>query len=693
MKIVDGCPGDIEVRRAGLALVVGVAQNDDRDCDKSTNGETVRSQSTSASITGSSSGSSSADAAAVINRLGLVGAVAFVAAWLREATAPAWAWAGVGYRDSSGGDIGGGGGEERRARDLLLSCQAAFFLSQHSSINKGRLISMGGAEALTRAIALSGCTRNDDTREEDNDDAAIAAGQEEMREKEEGHHQHHHQLTLIRAETQVWAAKAVAELAGGHENEDRCAALVRAGALRALFAAMNRRPTARPLHRAGCLTLGSVAACFSTKDVQILGRSGGAQAVVFALDACSGDKSVAWAGLLAVAKLSVSSDNRRLLGEVGACSLISKALLEFSDDNAIAEEGCRAVAGLAALSGFNRTALGRAGAAEATTAALWKHPAKATTQRWGLSAAASLIADTDPSGNTARITDAGVLNLAEQALTRFPQNPSVQVEGLRTLAKVASSGDGGGVDAVWAAGVVTPTVRALGLYLNDGDVQHWGMATVRALSGSEEQCNQWREAGAPEAVARALRAFGEGGTGRHVRHGDEEPGKGRPSSDARSCTTQESLCIQLQACAAALNLAAFSSDGRRRLVREGAGEALAAMMRGNPTNPTAQRAALASLAALSASGAENRKRLRRYCTSCENRNAPPPSIRVQERGLRGEGGARCRRSLHGLRVPVFFPEESRRQMNFSIGGTHRIQMLLFPHFRPPRQRSFGISSE
>ena len=93
MKIVDGCPGDVEVRRAGLALVVGVAGNGDVDRDERIDEETVGSQRTS--ITGSSS--STADAAAVINRLGLVGAVAFVAAWLREATAPAWAWASGGY--------------------------------------------------------------------------------------------------------------------------------------------------------------------------------------------------------------------------------------------------------------------------------------------------------------------------------------------------------------------------------------------------------------------------------------------------------------------------------------------------------------------------------------------------------------------------------------------------------------------
>lgn len=605
MKIVDGCPGDIAVRRAGLALVVSVAESGDQDRDKrSTNGEAAEVGSQSTSITGSSA---SADTAAVINRLGLVGAVAFVETWLREATAPAWAWDSGGYGGDSGGASGGDrGGEEERARDLLVSCQAAFLLSRHSSINTCRLVSMGAAEALSRAIALSGRSTSNHTKDDDDGAAAFSTGQgQELRKDQD-------QLTCTREETQVWAAKAVAELAGGHENENRCATLVRAGALRALFSAMNRRPTARPLHRAGCLTLGSVAACFNTKDLQTIGRNGGAQAVVFALGACSGDKSVAWAGLLAVAKLSASSGNRRLLGEVGACSLISKVLLEFSEDEAIAEEGCRAVAGLAALSGFNRTAFGRAGAAEATTAALQKHPAKATAQRWGLSAAASLIADTDPSGNTARITDAGILNLAEHAITRFPQNPSVQVEGLRTLAKVASSGGEESVDAVWDAGVVLPTVRALGLYLNDGDVQHWGMATVRALSGSEEQCDKWRAAGAPEAIARALRAFCEGGSGRHVRHHDDEQGKGRPSDAARICTAHESLCVQLQACAAALNLAAFSSDGRRRLVREGAGEALATMMKSNPTNPAAQRAALATLAALSSSGADNRKRLRRY---------------------------------------------------------------------------------
>lgn len=175
------------------------------------------------------------------------------------------------------------------------------------------------------------------------------------------------------------------------------------------------------------MALGRVAACLKSGELQALGRNGGAQAVTGAFKACPGDKDVALAGLLAVAKLSVSSENRRLLGEAGACPLISKELLEFSDDEAVAEEGCRAVTRLAALSGFNRTALGQAGAAEAIVAALVNHPSKPMVQRWGLGAGASLVAETDPSNNTDRLIRAGLLPLVVRALGKFRHNPTVQV--------------------------------------------------------------------------------------------------------------------------------------------------------------------------------------------------------------------------------------------------------------------------
>lgn len=161
---------------------------------------------------------------------------------------------------------------------------------------------------------------------------------------------------------------------------------------------------------------------------------------------------------------------------------------------------------------------------------------------------------------------------------------------------------------MWAAGAVLPTVRALGLYLSDADVQHWGVATIRALTGCDRKCEIWRGAGACEAVVRTLIAFGKGEKGRHARH--DEAGLGR-TSETRRCTNEESLCLQFQACAAAFNLAVSSPDARRRIVREGAGEALAGMMRNNALDPAAQRGGLATLAALSASVAENRKRLHR----------------------------------------------------------------------------------
>ena len=604
MKMVDAYPGDIEVRRAALTLLVGIAEHGDGISGTSEDeGEGTEDR------TKAPRASPIASAGALVNRLGFVGAVAFAAEWLREASAPVWAWDGTGYGYGDGGSTRQD--ELDRARDLLLSCKVSFLLTHHSSVNRDRLVSMGAIEALTRAVVLSG-------RRIGGEDAAC-----DPVSFEDGLKQSSGQQPLInsvRAKTQVWAAQALAELAGGHLNENRCAAVVRCGALRALFAAMNKRRSARQLQRAGCIALGHVAGCLKSKDLQMLGRNGGARAVTGAFKACPGDKDVALAGLLAVAKLSISSENRRLLGEAGACPLVSKELLEFSDDEVVAEEGCRAITRLAALSGFNRTALGLAGAAEATAAALVSHPSRSIIQRWGLSAAAALVAETDPSGNTGRLTRAGILDLAIQALAKFRHNPTVQAEGLKTFAKVVSSGKES-ADAVWATGVVLPTVRALGLYLNDANIQHWGVSTMRLLTGSDDRCEAWRGAGAPEAVVRTLVAFGRDGTGRHARH--DEEGLGR-TSETRRCTADESLCIQFQACAAALNLAVSSPDSRRRIVAEGAGEALAGMMTDNSSDSTAQQGALATLAALSSSGVENRKRLHKYDQSlgCSSPQSP-----------------------------------------------------------------------
>ncbi|CAM9864563.1 unnamed protein product, partial [Ectocarpus sp. 8 AP-2014] len=576
MKIVDAYPDDIEVRRAGLALLVGVSEHGEGTTEASDD-ETEENDDQDNQIT----------TGALASRLGFVGAVDFAGVWLRQVTAPTWAWV--------AGHGGGGGGEDELARawDMLMSCKAAFLLTRHSSTNRNRLTSMGAMEALSRAVALSGRKNN------------LKVGLTPPVGLQQD------STLSIQAETQLWAAQALTELSGGHDNENRCSALMRCGALRALLAAMNKSNSASQLQRAGCMALGNVASCLKPKDLQALGRSGGAQAVTGAFVACPGDKDVALAGLLAVAKLSMSSENRRLLGQAGVCPMISKELLDFSHDEAVAEEGCRAVTRLAALSGFNRTALGHARAAEATATALLKHPSKPKVQRWGLSAAAALVAETDPSGNTDRITSAGILGLAVKALMKFRHNPTVQAEGLKTFAKVATSGEDGN-DAVWAAGVVLTVVRALGLYLNDANVQHWGVATMRALTGSDDRCDVWRGAGAPEAVVRTLAAFGRDGTGRHARH--DEEGLGR-ASEARPCTAEESLCVQFQACATAFNLAMSSPDARRRIVREGAGEALAGMMKSNSSNQAALRGALATLAALSASGAENRKRLHRQARS------------------------------------------------------------------------------
>lgn len=604
MKTVDAFPQDNVVRKAGLAAIVGIAEHGG-GVPNSVSSDEARRYDDSQSVVPDPSDARielcSVESAAVAHRFGSLGAMAFVAAWLRTVTAPAWVSEGVGY--GPGSNVS----QKEKISVLLMACKAATLLCRKSTLNQDKLANMGGCAAFTRAVAISGrSTSGVDNDHAENPIPAVKGKTPELQTETRAEHGKD-SIDCMQMETQVWAARGIAELAGGHAPHSRCIELVKAGALRALFAAMYKRPSDSQLQKAGCLALGSVAlACRQPEYVASLGRKGGARAVILALSACAGDLEVARAGLLAVAKLAVSGENRRLLGEVGACRLISRVLEEFAVKSIIAEEGCRAVAAMAALSGFNRTALGHGGAAEAVADALRYHPSNPQLQRWGLTATAALVEDADPSGNTDKIADAKVLALVSRALNRFPHNPPVQAQGLRAFAKVATAGPKG-VAAAWEASALIPTIRALGLYLNDGDVQHWGMATMRAMIGRGEECLAWAQAGAAEAVVRTLRAFGEDGSGRRVQH--DEDGSG--DSELRVCTPEESHAIQFQACACAL-LLAESSDGRRRLVQEGAGEALAGMMKRNPGDAATQRAALATLAAMSASGADNRRRLHRY---------------------------------------------------------------------------------
>ncbi|CAM9698027.1 unnamed protein product [Scytosiphon promiscuus] len=86
MKTVDAYP-DVEARRAGLALLVGIAEYGDAT---STSSEDERE-----STNDDDKPITAAGAGRVSERLGFVGGVAFAAAWLRETTAPAWAWRGT----------------------------------------------------------------------------------------------------------------------------------------------------------------------------------------------------------------------------------------------------------------------------------------------------------------------------------------------------------------------------------------------------------------------------------------------------------------------------------------------------------------------------------------------------------------------------------------------------------------------
>lgn len=581
--MVEAAPYDVEMRRASLALVVGIAE---QTCQVPRNYHDENKNDGKPS-TGESA--SAGDTSIVADSLGTAGAATFVATSLREATAPLWTRWGVTFGDANSAEL-------KRAADLLMASKGIALLCRHNSSNRDRLASLGACEALSRAVAIAGrYHRPGPATETASDNVSLTA---------------ENRITFMNTETKTWTGRAVEELAKGEANEDRCSALLRAGTLRAIFAAMSRDPTNRMLQKSGCTALACVAdASKKNSDLVDLARNGGVQAVTLALEACSNDLQVARAGSLAVGKLATNADLRHLLGKRGLCQMMPRVLSSFAEDPEIAEEACRAVAGLATLSGFNRTTLGNHGAVEATAMALRKHPASFGIQKWAVTSTAWLVAGKDPSRNTSRILATDALQLVVRALARFSHDPTMQAEGLRVFAKVGSAGEEG-ISAAWKVQALAPIAGALALHKNDACVQHWGMATMRAMTGSQEECKKWAKVGAPETAVCALREFGRGGSGRHYRH--DEAGVSR-CSEGRSCTPKESLCVQFQACACVLNLA-VTTDGRRRLVLEGAGQALALMIRTNPRDATAQRGALAALATLSATGEDNRARLRRHKT-------------------------------------------------------------------------------
>ncbi|CAM9687788.1 unnamed protein product [Discosporangium mesarthrocarpum] len=584
-RIVEAFPGDLGVREGGLSLLTALAEH--------SGGEPGTGNSNAPPI----------GVAVVANRLGRAGGVELVATSLMDTSAPGWYWKAR------------AGGIAEPANHLLLACKAAALLCGHCEANRDSLMALGACEALARIVALS-----------NSEEEAAGEGPGKGMGTQGGVRG---QLYSGQERYQVWGVRALAGLASGEppNNSHRCMGLVESGALTALFAAMARRPDDRPLQHAGCLVLGHVARGSPTDILHGLGKRGGGRAVVAALQACPDDRDVALAGLAAVAKLAASPENRQLLGAAGVCGLVSAALKSFVCDQAIAKEGCRAIAALATQSGFNRTALGHTGAVEAVAEALRCHPAVDGVQHWGITAAADMVADTDPSANTSRLIRSDVPTLVVRAMGKLVQEPTTQTEGLRALAKMATQERGvdggrggakGGPAAVWEAGVLGAVLRPLRLYANDVDVQHWGLATMRALSAKGRLRRAWCQEGSAELVSSALLVFGKGGgrrrkiSGESDRKGQGGGSRGAGSSDGRGggvpCSREEALCVQFQACACTVHLAE-DPEARRELVQLGTGEALAVMMAISHRDVRAQRGGLAALAALSAAGAENRERL------------------------------------------------------------------------------------
>ena len=106
---------------------------------------------------------------------------------------------------------------------------------------------------------------------------------------------------------------------------------------------------------------------------KLLGQSGACEAVTRAMRTHSTDVEVAQWGSRAVGNLAFNADNRTKLGGAGACEELTRALKLHPSNHSVAQWGCRAVTYLAHLNPSNKAKLGTAGAAEEVTEALRTH--------------------------------------------------------------------------------------------------------------------------------------------------------------------------------------------------------------------------------------------------------------------------------------------------------------------------------
>ena len=166
--------------------------------------------------------------------------------------------------------------------------------------------------------------------------------------------------------------------------------LVRAGACRAVVAALKQHPGSASVAERGCLAVYNLTSETAMDD---LIAASVCEALVAALCAHTGSAKVAEQAMKAVRCLATTDSNRETLLAAGACQAVTKALQAHGANVTIAQWGVGTITRLALGEGCGR-ALGAAGCA-AVISALQQHTSNEDLCIWACQAILSLAASND----------------------------------------------------------------------------------------------------------------------------------------------------------------------------------------------------------------------------------------------------------------------------------------------------------
>mmetsp|Transcript_65616 Transcript_65616/g.181170 ORF Transcript_65616/g.181170 Transcript_65616/m.181170 type:complete len:533 (-) Transcript_65616:124-1722(-) len=199
--------------------------------------------------------------------------------------------------------------------------------------------------------------------------------------------------------------------------------IVEAGAIKQLVEAMNRNQDSPNVQEGAMRTMANVAVGQASRKDDVIG-AGALEAIVRAMDKHKARAEVVEAGARVLATVAFGSDKRKDdVIAMGGTAAVVHAMKAHVDNEDVQESGCICLVDLSAGGGSRTESVFTAGGVDCIVAALETHPDHEQVQEYGLLALWNVAGERD---HTKALEHEGARRCAQQALDRHADVPQVK---------------------------------------------------------------------------------------------------------------------------------------------------------------------------------------------------------------------------------------------------------------------------